>query len=80
MGVKIEGKQSITTSAASSILAHQAGKIAEQLPGGNQLARSVEMLVAWGRANSLWPLLYGTSCCAIEMMSTGASRHDWALA
>ena len=78
MGVKIEGKQSIKTSAESSVLAHQAGKIAEQLPGGNQLAHSVEMLVAWGRANSLWPLLYGTSCCAIEMMSTGAARHDWA--
>lgn len=62
----------------SSVLAHQAGEIAEKLPGGATLARSVEMLVAWGRANSLWPLLYGTSCCAIEMMSTGASRHDWA--
>ncbi|MCI5148447.1 MAG: NADH-quinone oxidoreductase subunit B [Candidatus Electrothrix sp. MAN1_4] len=62
----------------SSVLAHQAGEIADKLPGGGTLARSVEMLVAWGRANSLWPLLYGTSCCAIEMMSTGASRHDWA--
>ena len=78
MGVKIEGKSSGKASVESSVLAHQAGKIAEKLPGGNQLAHSVEMLVAWGRANSLWPLLYGTSCCAIEMMSTGASRHDWA--
>ncbi|XCN72050.1 MAG: NADH-quinone oxidoreductase subunit NuoB [Candidatus Electrothrix aestuarii] len=70
MGVKIDNK--------SSALAHDAGKIVEMLPGGMSLARSVEMLVAWGRANSLWPLLYGTSCCAIEMMSTGAARHDWA--
>jgi NADH-quinone oxidoreductase B subunit len=62
----------------SSVLAHQAGELVDKLPGGATLARSVEMLVAWGRANSLWPLLYGTSCCAIEMMSTGASRHDWA--
>lgn len=62
----------------SSELAHKAGEMAEKLPGGATLARSVEMLVAWGRANSLWPLLYGTSCCAIEMMCTGASRHDWA--
>lgn len=62
----------------SPVLAHQAGKIVEKFPGGTTLARSVEMLVAWGRANSLWPLLYGTSCCAIEMMCTGASRHDWA--
>lgn len=68
----------IKTNNESLILAHEAGKLAEKLPGGPTLARSVEMLVAWGRANSLWPLLYGTSCCAIEMMSTGASRHDWA--
>ncbi|MCI5158556.1 MAG: NADH-quinone oxidoreductase subunit B, partial [Candidatus Electrothrix sp. AUS1_2] len=56
MGVKIDNE--------SSVLAHEAGKIVEMLPGGMTLARSVEMLVAWGRANSLWPLLYGTSCCA----------------
>lgn len=30
-----------------------------------------------GRSNSLWPLYFGTSCCAIEMMQTGAARHDW---
>ncbi len=62
----------------SSVLAHQAGALVEKFPGGAKLANSVEMLVAWARANSLWPLVYGTSCCAIEMMSTGASRHDWA--
>jgi NADH-quinone oxidoreductase B subunit len=71
MGVNIEENK-------SAVLAHRAGEIAAKIPGGNTLARSVEMMVAWGRANSLWPLLYGTSCCAIEMMSTGASRHDWA--
>ncbi|MCI5146798.1 MAG: NADH-quinone oxidoreductase subunit B, partial [Candidatus Electrothrix sp. AR3] len=62
----------------STVLAHQAGALVEKIPGGAKLADSVEMLVAWARANSLWPLVYGTSCCAIEMMCTGASRHDWA--
>lgn len=36
-------------------------------------------LVAWGRANSLWPLSFATSCCAIEMfMATGSPKHDLA--
>jgi len=53
------------------------------VPGGAPVRRGgflltqVDRLLTWARANSLWPLTFGTSCCAIEMMSTGASRHDW---
>ena len=28
------------------------------------------------RKNSLWPMPFGTACCAIELMATGASKHD----
>src|SRR5271167_1954060 len=33
-------------------------------------------LLNLARANSVWPLTFGTSCCAIEMMSVGMSRFD----
>lgn len=32
----------------------------------------------WARANSLWPLAFGTACCAIELMSTMCARYDMA--
>jgi NADH-quinone oxidoreductase subunit B len=33
-------------------------------------------LANWVRANSLWPMPFATACCGIELMATGASRHD----
>ena len=32
----------------------------------------------WGRKRSMWPMLFGLACCAIEMICTAASRHDLA--
>jgi NADH-quinone oxidoreductase subunit B len=34
-------------------------------------------VINWARSNSLWPLVFGTSCCAIEMMSTASAKYDW---
>jgi NADH-quinone oxidoreductase subunit B len=39
----------------------------------------MDKIINWARANSLWPLTFATSCCAIEVfMASGASRHDLA--
>lgn len=42
------------------------------------LVAPLEKLIDWARANSLWPAQFGLACCAIEMMSTAASRYDMA--
>jgi NADH-quinone oxidoreductase subunit B len=36
----------------------------------------VEDVLNLARANSLWPLSFGLSCCAIEMMATGMAKYD----
>ena len=45
--------------------------------GDNLVVTTVDNLLNWGRASSLWPMTFGLACCAIEMMATGASRYDW---
>ncbi|MBL7137927.1 MAG: NADH-quinone oxidoreductase subunit B [Bacteroidales bacterium] len=46
--------------------------------GGNVMLTTIDDVIDWGRSNSIWPLTFATSCCGIEMMATGASRHDFA--
>ena len=53
------------------------GKIIPGGNGGNIVVTTLDSVINWGRANSLWSLYFGTSCCAIEMMQTGAARHDY---
>jgi NADH-quinone oxidoreductase subunit B len=49
----------------------------EPFPGGSVVLTQMDRVMNLARANSLWPLVFGTSCCAIEMMmATGAARHD----
>jgi NADH-quinone oxidoreductase subunit B len=38
----------------------------------------LDYAVNWARKSSIWPMSFGLACCAIEMMSTGASRFDLA--
>src|SRR5690606_21748812 len=40
------------------------------------LTTKLDFVVNWARRNSLWPMPFGTACCAIEMMASAASRYD----
>jgi NADH-quinone oxidoreductase subunit B len=42
------------------------------------LTTRLDAVVNWSRENSLWPMPFGTACCAIEMMASAASRFDLA--
>lgn len=39
---------------------------------------TLDKVYNWSRRNSLWPLMFGLACCAIEMICTAASRYDFA--
>jgi len=42
----------------------------------NVVLTKLDQLANWVRANSLWPMPFATACCGIELMATGASKHD----
>jgi NADH-quinone oxidoreductase subunit B len=42
------------------------------------LTSKIDAIINWGRLNSLWPMPFGTACCAIEMMASAASNYDLA--
>jgi NADH-quinone oxidoreductase subunit B len=45
---------------------------------GNVLITTLDKVYNWSRKSSMWPLLFGLACCAIEMIATAASRYDLA--
>jgi NADH-quinone oxidoreductase subunit B len=38
---------------------------------------TLDRIYNWSRRNSLWPMMFGLACCAIEMICTAASRFDF---
>ena len=45
-------------------------------PSDSVVITKLDLLANWVRKNSLWPMPFATACCGIELMATGASRHD----
>ncbi len=49
--------------------------IESKLPEG-VLTTTLDAVINWGRKNSLWPMPFGTACCAIEFMSVLGPKYD----
>ena len=49
----------------------------DKKPTNSVISTTLNDLSNWSRLSSLWPLLYGTSCCFIEFASLISSRFDF---
>ncbi len=49
----------------------------ERIPGGGIITTTMDGVLNYARASSMWYMLFGLACCAIEMMAAGASRYDF---
>ena len=38
---------------------------------------TLDKVYNWSRRSSIWPMMFGLACCAIEMICTAASRYDF---
>lgn len=46
------------------------------LEGPGFAVHSAQQVIAWARSRSLWQMMFGLACCAIEMMATNAALYD----
>lgn len=44
---------------------------------GQVTITTLDKIYNWGRRSSVWPMMFGLACCAIEMICTATSRFDF---
>ncbi len=54
----------------------EAPNLPHPLFGDTVLTTRIDTVLNWGRKNSLWPMPFGTACCAIEFMGVVSSVFD----
>lgn len=45
---------------------------------GQVTVTTIDRIYNWSRRSSVWPMMFGLACCAIEMICTASSRYDQA--
>lgn len=50
----------------------------ERLSEDMVITTTLEQAVNWARKYSVWPLLFGLACCAMEQITAGGNRFDMA--
>src|SRR5689334_22295444 len=58
-----------------TVLLTSTAKIKELAQEG-LLQRVLNRTYNWSRKSSIWPLMFGTACCFIEMAAAAAARYD----
>ena len=75
-GMGLESQNNSSYADAKPADARPAG--AEKFLSDKVVTTSMKWMLSWARKNSLWPMPFGTACCAIEMMATLSGRYDLA--
>lgn len=70
MSEEIQNRPEIPAELHDTVQVHELGGLIEAL------SNVLSPVANWARSQSVWPLTFGTSCCAIEMMSVGMSAFD----
>ncbi len=70
MSEQIQQRPDIPDELKDTVQVHELGGLVEAL------SNVLSPVANWARSQSVWPLTFGTSCCAIEMMSVGMSAFD----
>ncbi|NIS82817.1 MAG: NADH-quinone oxidoreductase subunit B [Anaerolineales bacterium] len=50
--------------------------VPEELQGQVSIT-TLDKIYNWSRRSSVWPMMFGLACCAIEMICVAASRYDF---
>ena len=56
---------------------HESGVEIPEGLNGQVAITALDKIYNWGRRNSVWPMMFGLACCAIEMICVAASRYDF---